>query len=80
MKKLTPFLQPSIFFLLTLTGIFIGKFTGGLITGAAAMLFIFVTTGKVLARKANERTNRQLRTKSRWEEKLREMQKRRDMQ
>jgi hypothetical protein len=64
MKKLTPFLQPAFFLVITITGILIGKFTGGLIAGAGGMLLLFVTVGKVLAKKAEARMDAAMYMKS----------------
>lgn len=57
MKKLTPYLQPALFISFIILGIFIGKFTGGVMTGSGIMLLLFVTLGKILFKKTERRMN-----------------------
>lgn len=53
--KLKNFVYPLLFGIITVAGFLIGNFSGGFVAGAGAMLLIFVTLGKYLAKKAQQR-------------------------
>ena len=61
--KTKDYILIAIFIILIIVGILLGGFSGGMITGAASILVITVTVGKILFTKSQKRIDAALRMK-----------------